>query len=129
MLLGFFGVGLYNVAVEMAVETNFPLHPAKTASLLFLSAYLGEIAYILVAVFARRSSRRNPYPIENCHLYTDFEDYSSKLTHKCLKQSLFSVSNRDNLHVADFLSSFPRLSAVVTQKERPRKFSRYDAYK
>lgn len=76
--MGFFGVGLYNIAIEMAIETSFSVHTAKIAALMFSSGYIGELVYILIAVFARRGGpKKSPYPIENCDSHGNLEDYST----------------------------------------------------
>jgi hypothetical protein len=76
ILFGLFGVSLYNIAVEMAVESAFPTNPTKVSALLFASGYAGELIYILAAVFLRRGARTQPYPIENCQAHGNLDDYS-----------------------------------------------------
>lgn len=67
---------LYNVAVELSVETCFPANPSKVSAILFSSGYAGELVYIFIAIFARRN-KKSPYPIENCQSHGNLEDYSS----------------------------------------------------
>ncbi|KAI6228695.1 MFS domain-containing protein [Aphelenchoides fujianensis] len=78
LAIGFFGVALIAVGVELSVESMFAQHPAKPTALLFASCAFGELVYTLVAMFGQRGLSRNqlPTPGRRCKLRGSLEDFS-----------------------------------------------------